>query len=177
MAVRRELFRPLAHGSYDVDFMTPLDVIQSNSLIVQDPEVLASDEMFSVPAQEMRAQVRMVSRNLRGYLDRACLLGSLHHAGSAWSLISHKVLRWITPLFLLLMLISNTLLTATSGQLIVPWLLQMMFYMAALGGWVFSKSNHRPASILSAPFAFCLANVGFLRGLLRCLRQERITVY
>ena len=176
MAVRRELFRPLTQGSYDVDFITPLDVIESGFLVLQEAQAKAADEMFLAPHQELRAQIRMVARNLRGYFDRHCLIGSAARPWFAWSLLSHKVLRWMTPLFLLLVLLSNTVLMI-HGRVIVLWLAQLSFYAAPLAGYLLAERKRRPGSLFSAPFAFCLANLGFLLGLIKCLRQERITVY
>ena len=117
-----------------------------------------------------------MARNLRGYFDRHCLIGSAARPWFAWSLLSHKVLRWMTPLFLLLVLLSNTVLMI-HGRVIVLWLAQLSFYAAPLAGYLLAERKPRPGSLFSAPFAFCLANLGFLLGLIKCLRQERITVY
>lgn len=175
MAVRRDLFRPFAHGSYDVDFMTPLDVVEQGYLVLQDPSAIAVDQMFAAPRQEFRAQVRMVSRNLRGYLDRYCLLSLSGRPQFAWALVSHKVLRWLTPFFLITLFSSNTFLVLR-GHWFPLGIAQLTFYMAAAIGWLMVKTR-QSASPFSVPFAFCLANVGFLFGVLRSLRDQRITVY
>jgi cellulose synthase/poly-beta-1,6-N-acetylglucosamine synthase-like glycosyltransferase len=175
MAVRRELFRPLRHLSYDVDFMTPLDVAASGFLVLQEEQAIARDEMFATPRQELRAEVRMVSRNFAGYLDRRFLLTSRKYAWFAWSLISHKVLRWATP-FVLLVLFVSTGILAAQRHLPALWLSQVLFYGAALVGW-FRTRNGQPAYLFALPFAFCLANVGFFLGLVKAFRKQRITTY
>lgn len=175
MAVRKTLFRPLENGSYDVDFMTPLDVVQAGSLVLQEDNAIAYDEMFSTPRQELRAQARMVSRNLAGYADRQFLLTRYAYFPLAWSLISHKILRWGTPLILLGAFLANGAL-AFDGHLRVCWLLQILFYLTAVLGWLITRSG-REMSFFSAPFAFCLANLGFLLGILKALRSQRIVVY
>lgn len=176
MAVRKELFRPLADATYDVDFITPLDVVQAGRLVLQEPAALSFDQMFPTPQQELRAQVRMVARNLGGYVDRHCLLDSPQFAWFAWSLVSHKVLRWMTPFFLLVLFASSTALAARGGSALALWLGQVAFYASALLGWRRARA-HRPAWVFSAPFAFCLANAGFLFGVWKCLRNERIVAY
>jgi hypothetical protein len=117
----------------------------------------------------------MVSRNLSGYLDRKCLLTSWRLAPAAWSLVSHKVLRWATPLFQFLMFFSNLVLAVYGIAVIWLWV-QAAFYAAAAIGWLL-VITHRRASVFSAPFAFCVASAGFFFGILRCFRRERITVY
>lgn len=175
MAVRKTLFRSLANSSYDVDFMTPLDVVQAGSLVLQEEKAIAYDEMFSTPRQEMRAQARMVSRNLAGYADRKFLLTRYAYLLLAWSLISHKILRWSTPLILLLAFLANAAL-AVGGHLRVLWLLQVLFYLTAVLGWFTARSG-REMNIFSAPFAFCLANLGFLLGIFKAMKSQRIVVY
>jgi glycosyltransferase involved in cell wall biosynthesis len=175
MSVRRNLFRPLQNPTYDVDFMTPLDVIEAGALVVQDSKARATDLMFSSSQQELKAQARMVSRNLGGYSDRRFLVGPARLVPYAWSLLSHKVLRWLTPFFLLTALLGNILLSVR-GHAMFLLLLQLAFYAAAAIGWWLMELK-RPASIFSGPFAFCLANVGFFLGVMKCVGNERVTTY
>jgi hypothetical protein len=175
MAVRRELFQPLKDLSYDVDFITPLDVVQAGFLVLQEEQAIAYDEMFATPRQELRAQIRMVSRNFGGYLDRRCLLSSCSTAWLAWSLISHKVLRWSTPFLLLLAFVTTAILAAQDHAPAV-WLAQVVFYGAALVGWLRTRSG-RQTRVFALPFAFCLANVGFFLGMVKALRNQRIVNY
>src|SRR5580704_9603217 len=167
MSVRRNLFRLLQEATYDVDFMTPLDVIDAGALVVQDSTARATDLMFSSSRQELKAQARMVSRNLGGYLDRRFLVGPSRFVRYAWSLLSHKVLRWLTPFILLTALLSNILLSIR-GHVVSLLLLQLGFYAAAAIGW-WRIELKRPASVFSGPFAFCLANVGFFLGVMKCI--------
>jgi len=175
MAVRRGLFQPLKDLSYDVDFMTPLDVAEAGFLVLQEDEAVAYDEMFATPRQELRAQVRMVSRNFGGYLDRHCLLDARRNAWLAWSLVSHKVLRWSTPFLLLLAFVSTGILAA-QGHASALWLAQVVFYGTALIGWLRTRSG-RQTRVFALPFAFCLANVGFFLGMIKAFRNQRIVTY
>ena len=175
MSVRRDLFRLLQNATYDVDFMTPLDVVEAGSLVVQDSTAKATDLMFSSSRQELKAQARMVSRNLGGYSDRRFLVGPSRLVPYAWSLLSHKVLRWLTPFILLTALLSNILLSIR-GHAVLLLFLQLAFYAAAAIGW-WRIELKRPASVFSGPFAFCLANLGFFLGVMKCLGNERITTY
>jgi cellulose synthase/poly-beta-1,6-N-acetylglucosamine synthase-like glycosyltransferase len=174
MAVRRSFYRTLIDRSYDVDFITPLDVVAAGALVLQDPAAVARDQMFATPSQEIRAQIRMVSRNLGGYLDRKALLNS-GNLGASWALISHKILRWLTPFFMAALFVSSTMLLLR-GQFEPLCLLQCVFYVAAALGWLRVRGGNA-ASIFSAPYAFCLASAGFLLGVVRCIRRQRVVVY
>lgn len=174
MAVRKKLFVPLADSTYDVDFITPLDVVEAGYLALQEPRAVAFDEMFETPAKEMKAQVRMVSRNIRGYAHRRCMFGR-GPFWAAWGLFSHKVLRWLTPFAMAVLFVVSTVL-ALQAHAVVPWILQFLFYLAALMGWLLTRAGKTP-SFFAAPYAFCVANVGFLMGVWKYLRNERIVVY
>jgi hypothetical protein len=119
--------------------------------------------------------VRMTARNWTGMLARSRLLSPLHFPGTAWGLISHKFLRWMTPFFLAALFIFNGVL-ALGGKM--TWLatLQICFYIAALVGWRRSR-RRRCEPIFGYPFAFCLANLGFFLGTCKSLRGQDVEAY
>ena len=124
---------------------------------------------------ELGARIRMTARNCSGTLSRPALLNPLRFPGTAWGLVSHKLLRWMTPFLLAGMFLANVMLAwhARFGLLFV---LQCVFYVAALIGWQRSRQKSC-ARIFGYPFAFCLANLGFFLGALRSLRGIRITAF
>jgi len=173
-AMRRTLFRPIP-PQYGDDCVLPLDVRSHGYTVVQDPRIIVTDQMPHTIGGELRARVRMTARNWTGILSRSGLLNFLRYPGTAWGLVSHKFLRWMTPFFLATMFLMNFLL-ALQGRLVPLFLLQGCFYLAALVGWW--RSRQQPcARIFGYPFAFCLANLGFLLGLVRCLRGQRVVAY
>lgn len=174
LAVRRRLFRPLPL-QYGDDCVIPLDVRLQHHLVVQDPDAIVYDEMPHSIEGEFRARVRMTTRNWTGILHRGALLNPLHFPASAWAVVSHKFLRWLTPFFLAAAFLANAWLVF-KGQWLSLFILQCCFYAAAVIGWRRSSREHC-AKIFGYPFAFCLANLGFLLGVVRGLRRERVIVY
>jgi cellulose synthase/poly-beta-1,6-N-acetylglucosamine synthase-like glycosyltransferase len=175
MAVRKELYRPLRDRSYDADFMTPLDVVEAGYLVQQENEAIASETLFQTPKEEIRAQIRMVTRNVRGYLHRRWLLGSPKTWPVAWALISHKLLRWLTPFVLIVLFAANSYLAAR-GRFLSLWVLQCAFYGCAAFGWLLARLYGR-AWIFAIPYTFCLANAGFMVGVTRAVRGRQIPTW
>jgi cellulose synthase/poly-beta-1,6-N-acetylglucosamine synthase-like glycosyltransferase len=173
-AIRRELFRPIP-PEYGDDCIVPLDVRLQGFKVIQDPRIIVYDEMPHTVNGELRARMRMTSRNWAGILSRPGVLNPLHFPGTAWSLISHKFLRWMTPLFLAGLYLVNCSLVVRR-EFILLFVLQSCFYAAALVGWRRSRSQSCER-VFGYPFAFCLANLGFFLGIVRFFRRQHIIAY
>jgi len=178
-AVRRALFRPIP-ANFGDDCIVPLDVRLQGHRILQDPAAIVYDEMPHTPAAELQARVRMTSRNWSGILARPALFNPLGFPGTAWGLVSHKLLRWLTPFFLAAALFVSAMLVTGGRPMVSFWvfslLLQAGFYAAALIGW--KRSGHEKCNrIVGLPFAFCLANAGFLLGIVRSARGRTIVAF
>lgn len=174
LAMRRELFRPLP-VMYGDDCVLPLDVRLQGYRVVQDARVVVYDTMPSSIKGEFRARVRMTARNWTGTLARPAILNPFRFPLTSWGLISHKLLRWLTPFFLAVLLVSNLLL-AVRGEWMAACVLQVAFYIAACIGWLQARKG-ASAWIFGYPFAFCLANVGFFLGMIKVVRGQKIVSY
>ena len=174
LLVRRELFRPLP-TCYGDDCIMPLDVRLQGYRVVQDREAIVFDTMPHSIEGELRARIRMTARNWTGTLARPALLNPLRFPLTSAGLVSHKLLRWLTPFFLAAILLSSALL-AIEGEGSALWWLQAAFYLSALIGWRLARMQ-RPAWVFGYPFSFCLANVGFLLGIVKAFRNQKIVAY
>ncbi len=174
LAVRRELFRSLP-ARYGDDCIMPLDVRLQGFKVIQDREATVYDELPHSIEGELRARIRMTARNWSGTLSRPALLNPLRFPLTALGLVSHRLLRWLTPFFLAIVLLSNACL-ALEGRAILLWWLQVGFYLSAFVGWELSRKQ-RPAWVFGYPFSFCLANVGFMLGMVKAFRNQKIVTY
>ncbi|MBA2363091.1 MAG: glycosyltransferase [Chloroflexia bacterium] len=174
MSFRKDVFEPF-QPSHSVDGTLPKLAIRKGYRVVHEPSALAYDEMVRTVQGELRARVRMTSRNLAGWGGKHAFPHPLRHPGTFTALVSHKILRWLTPIFMILALCSN--LPLFRGR-IARFLLggQILFYASAVTGYLLELRNVR-LRIFSAPFSFCLANLGFLLGWWKTLRQQRVVIY
>lgn len=174
LLVRRGLFRPLP-DCYGDDCIMPLDIRSQGYRVIQDREATVFDAMPHSIEGELRARIRMTSRNWTGTWSRPALLNPLSFPLTSLGLISHKLLRWLTPFFLAIILTCNALL-ALQGHFVLLWWLQVVFYLSALIGWGLA-SKQRPAWVFGYCFSFCLANIGFLLGMVKAFRNQKIIAY
>jgi cellulose synthase/poly-beta-1,6-N-acetylglucosamine synthase-like glycosyltransferase len=174
LAMRRALFTPMP-SCYGDDCILPLDVRLQGYRVVQDEDAVVYDTMPHTAASELRARIRMTTRNWTGTLSRPGLLNPFRYPLTALCLVSHKMLRWVTPFLMVLAFVLNTAL-ALSHPLTAVWLAQFLFYSVAFVGWQRVKRNRR-GGIFAYPFSFCLANLGFVLGILKALRRQRVVSY
>lgn len=174
LLVRRELFQTLP-TCYGDDCIMPLDVRLQGYRVVQDRKAIVYDTMPHSIEGELRARIRMTARNWTGTLSRAAVLNPLRFPLTSIGLVSHKLLRWLTPIFLAAILLSSAALFVRGGASLFLCL-QIGFYLAALIGWWLARKQ-KPAWLFGYPFSFCLANVGFLLGMVKALRNQKIVAY
>ena len=119
-------------------------------------------------------RVRVVTRGIRGILSVPELLNPLKYSWVSFQLMSHKVLRWLVPFFLLLLFASNALLWNR------PWFgvlfaLQLAFYGFAL--LTLLVPLHRLWKPLGVPLYFCTLNAAALRSILEVVRGRKYVVW
>lgn len=173
MACRRVLLRPLMPGCGE-DCTVPLDIVERGYIVVHAEKARAYDEMPDTLSGELNARARMTCRNLRGTISHACLLNPFRRPGHALALWSHKMLRWMTPLFFISAGLSSMLLY-TELKIFV-WTVFLILAFSGLG-LAFHASDIRQPRILSLPFSFIVANFGFLLGIMLFLRGADFASY
>lgn len=174
MMLRRELYSQIP-PRYGDDCILPLDVRLKGYRVLNDPAAIVFDTSPRSVSDELRSRIRMTARNWAGTLSRPALLNPFRFPATALGLISHKLLRWLTPLLLLLIFLANSAL-AWRHEAIVLWIAQFTFYGCAFVGWR-RMSRQRPAGLFGHPFSFCLANLGFLLGMAKVVRNQKIVTY
>ena len=132
-AVRRKLFRDVPPTG-DIDFTTPLDVVLQGSRCIHCPGAIAHDVLPDTTSREFRARIRMTSKNLRGTISRWGLRGLIRHPVYSLALVSHKILKWLTPFLALMVLASSVVLAFTSWMAMILLIAQAAFLVWALVG-------------------------------------------
>ncbi len=173
MAARRSLIRQM-QPHIGEDCIIPLDVVAQGYKVAHVKDAFAYDRM---DRSEQKTRARMTLRNWQGTWSRSKLLNPFCHPGYAFSLWSHKLLRWLSPVFLIALTISAASL-ALSGQIffVLTGMALSLFYLVGAIGWILEVKGLKLA-VVSGIFSFLLANIGFMNGLLRALLGKRITYY
>ena len=98
-AMRRSLYRPLRDDDIN-DFVLPLHVIERGYHCVFAEEAFCSEAPGAGLDSEFRRQSRITNRTLRALWRNRRLLNPLRFPAFSFFLFSHKVMRFLVPLFL-----------------------------------------------------------------------------
>jgi cellulose synthase/poly-beta-1,6-N-acetylglucosamine synthase-like glycosyltransferase len=149
-AIRRNLFRPLPEGLLLDDVYTPLQIALNGWRAVHEPKAVVYDVEAAGERQEFQRKVRTLTGN---YQLLRCLHGLWRFRVVSLQFFSHKVMRLLVPVFLLICAVSNCFLNGPFYRSVL--VAQAAFYCAALLGAVLPKSAPR---LIGIPHAFVLLN-------------------
>jgi cellulose synthase/poly-beta-1,6-N-acetylglucosamine synthase-like glycosyltransferase len=134
-AQRREICEPFAPGLAP-DFLSVLRTIERGyrAIAVAD----ASGLMRATTSQrdEFNRKVRTLLRGMTTLREYAHLMNPLKYGWFAFALASHKLVRWLVPVFLIAAAIANALLAPGSLFYLALLLAQVAFYASAAGALV-----------------------------------------
>ncbi|WP_313137845.1 glycosyltransferase family 2 protein [Paracoccus jeotgali] len=165
-SLRRALVRPPAAGCTD-DFVISVGAVAQGYRLVFEPEASTVETVTEHVGNEMRRRIRSSERGWRSLLHNASLMNPRRHGWYAWQLISHKLVRRLNPLFLILLFLSNMVLMKHGGFYLILGMCQIAFYGVAVAGLVWPRL--RRSKLVALPAFFTFAHLALLIGIVRCL--------
>jgi cellulose synthase/poly-beta-1,6-N-acetylglucosamine synthase-like glycosyltransferase len=170
-AIRREEYVPIPADTIVDDFVLPLLIrLNSGNRIIYDRDAVATEE---TPPQ-LGAEFGRRARIGAGGFQAIPLLWKLLLPSQGWTafaFFSHKILRWVCPLFLIAMLVTSVLLWRVP---LYRWLFmaQCGFYAASWAA-IFLPWKSRFVKPLRLASMFTAMNVALLVGMWRWLRGSQ----
>jgi len=172
-SVRRSAYTELAPDVIS-DLVQPLWAIQKGYRVAFEQRALAYEETTQSTSEEFSMRVRVITRGMLGLLSVPGLFTSWKYAWVIFQLVSHKVLRWCVPIFLILLFFSNAMLLGETLWRLI-FLAQTVFYVAALLQVVVPL--HRRWKVLGIPLYFCTLNAAACLSMIALLRGKKYVVW
>jgi cellulose synthase/poly-beta-1,6-N-acetylglucosamine synthase-like glycosyltransferase len=174
-AIRRGLYVPMRADALS-DFVNPLQIVKSGHRCLYEPAAQSVEKAAEGFDREFRRKVRIVNRAWRAMLSMPELLNPFRHGFFALKLISHKLLRWLAPVFLAVLLVTNLALLGKGPFYAASLVAQLAFYALALAGHLLRQRQHMPR-LLSVPYYFTMVNIASARGILDAFKGETYTTW
>jgi len=169
LAVRKSMFKPIAPGKINDDAAITFDIVKSGSRILYEQEAKAYEQASKNLVDDLHVKIRMTQGGFQTMADeKGFLFPPLNWF--AFTFVSHKVLRWLTPhLLILIFLLSISLMVKPVFFLLL--ILQVLFYSVSFYGWI-NRSKELPGYIY-IPMYFTSMNIALFLGFIKYLKNEQ----
>ncbi len=120
-AIRKKAFRPIPKNFFMEDFFQSMQVMERDDRVLVDTKAVVYEDVSTEIGEEYQRKIRISIGNFQN-LKRFYPVIYKKTFPLGFVFFSHKVLRWVTPFFLLAILFSSLQL-AFSGATIHQWLI------------------------------------------------------
>ena len=173
LAARRSVYLPVpAHAS--LDQMLPLLARAAGLLVLAVPEAVGIDRGSSSAAEQFRSRVRIATQGIEANLRMARRITPWRRPGPALAIWSHKILRWLTPLLVILAAVAAVALVLLGQPAYVLPLAAMVILLALAVIGLLARRGGRSLPLLTFPLTVLTVNAAFAFGWLNVLLRRRI---
>lgn len=162
-AVRKELYNPIDRYRGD-DFEISCRVEIGGRGVVMEPEAVSYEKPSQDSRQEFKRKVRLAAWNFKSALMLLSEALSRGRFLTASLLFSHRLLRYTTPVWLVLLAVSSLFLP---GSLRYAAAAQLIFYSAGLAGLAIETYFGRASKFLTIPSYFFMVNCAAFLGIVK----------
>jgi cellulose synthase/poly-beta-1,6-N-acetylglucosamine synthase-like glycosyltransferase len=174
-AIRKELYRPLEE--YDInDLVIPFSINERGYRGVLQPKAVCFERDAGSPKGEFRRQVRIASRTIRAIMNYGRLLNPLRFGLLSFELLSHKLCKFLVPLFLLALAVSSLLLADSGGFFFAALMVQGILYAGA-GAAAFMSNAGLMSGVAGTARLFVMVNAAIAVAWVKYLKGETYTTW
>ena len=168
LAVKQSLYNPIDPIKINDDAAITFDIIRQGYRVLYEEKAKATEQASINLIDDINVKIRMT---FGGYQTMSHEFTSLFPPRTwfAISFFCHKVLRWLTPHFMLITFITSLMLWQ---QPLVALMLigQIVFYSVAYYGWL--NRNKSLPTLVYVPMYFSVMNVALFIGFIRYLKDR-----
>ena len=172
-AIKTRFYVPLPSNTIIDDFCIVMNVARQNQSVVYTPEAKAIEEIAPSMQEEANRRIRIGAGNYQAFARLTWLLNP-KYKWRWFAYISHKVMRWFVPHFMILSLFTNFVLLWHSHS-IYTYLFsaQVAFYCLWLvGSLKLLKNIPIVSGLISLITFFVSMNISLFRGYIKYLTSN-----
>ncbi len=178
-SIRTKLYEPVSPDVLLDDFIISMKICKAGYRVVYEPKAYASESPSFSMKEEQKRKIRISAGGFQSILMLGELLNIFKYGKLSFQYISHRVLRWLVcPVLLPVIFISNILISLYTFEALymVILLLQVVFYMAALVGYLFATKNIKVKS-LYVPYYFVFMNFALYSGFKKFVSKQQTVLW
>ena len=166
-AIRTKLYEPMPETALLDDFVMSMKLVEQGYKIAYTSKAYAMEYGSANLEEESKRKRRIAAGGLQSSWWLRSMMNPFKNPIVAFQFVSHRVLRWsITPIALMALIPLNVALVMMKGGTVytVIWILQILFYLAALGGYLLEQHGQKN-KLLYVPYYFLFMNINVFRGM------------
>ena len=171
-SIRKELYTVIPTDRLlSDDFLITINVIKNNFKAINETKAIAYEDLNESIKEEFRRKKRIALGTMPIILQNTSIW-LLPTSGFAFALLSHKVLRYLTPPLLIIALISNLIIYQSNIIFQITLYCQILFYASPIIDAIASsiKINIPPLRFISH---FIIMNIALLAGSIKSLATKQ----
>lgn len=168
-AVRKDLIKEIRKGVINDDFYIATNVLKSGYDVILETEAIAYEE----PNDDLFSQFRRHVRDGAGHYQAIGMFWKMFFPRKgSFVYVSHRVIRWLVPFFLIIAFISNAALVGDSAFSTVLFVCQVVGYIGMWFYYIASKKGYHN-KLINIVFYFFSINLSLLFGFLRLIKKQQ----
>ena len=173
-AVRRQICEGWI-DNMSSDFYLPIFARMRGYRTILEDQAQCYYEVLIDPGKEFTRKVRTIVHGLEVLLRFKKVLNPFKFGLFALQMFSHKLSRWMAPIYLIVLFIANFLLIKSSTFYLAFFILQAAFYLIALAGIISRRIQNLP--MLKVPFFFVMFNYAILVAIYDYLAKKEYILW
>lgn len=170
-AMRKSLYRQLNENDIN-DFVVPLQVVREGFRAVLEPKAYCIEEATKSISNEFKRQTRITNRTLRAIYNNLDVLNVFRFGIFSFQLVSHKVMKFLVPYFIMVLIVVNLVLISAGWAYIGILGLQVICYILASVGYISTFAKKR-LKVVSLCHEFVWINLAIIYGWVTFFGGER----
>ncbi|MEY4760509.1 MAG: hypothetical protein RLZZ200_365 [Pseudomonadota bacterium] len=173
-AVRRAAYRPISPELIS-DFVIAMRMREQGLRTVLEPRAICFEDTLDRSKQELSMRVRVAIRSIGALVSERHMLNPFRFGLFAIQLLSHKALRYASPLLWAVALLSC--LPLVNRPFYLACLMVQLLVLAAGGIGFVLHARSAGRGLLGKAYYFVLTNLASLLAIVRYLRGERVRIW
>ncbi len=174
-AIKKELYTPVPKNFLVDDFFINMTILEKGYKCINNLEARVYEDVSNNLADEFKRKIRIATGNFQNLHKFSNLL--FHQTkGLSFCFISHKVLRWFGPFFIILALVSNFILAFHNEFFFTILILQLLILVLPLIDLLLKMVNVH-IHILRLVTHFYTMNVALMIGFFKSLQNIETNVW
>lgn len=174
-AIRKNVYVPLK--DYDInDFVIPLTVIEQGYRGVLAGKAVCDEQDAGGTKGEFHRQVRITNRTIRAIVNHRQLLNPFKFGFFSIELFSHKLCKFLVPLFMIGFFVANLFLVSQSSFFLATFISQVIIFSGSFLA-IYVSGQTVSVRVIKGAYAFILINMAILVAWMKYLRGETYTTW